>query len=185
MAMLNQMGMLAQPTNTQSIVGQIGPDGKPITFLDAMRGVRPQMNQNPFGVPGASFDPSSSPMPGINFNALTQQLGAKPEVVQAPGIMNTMRNFFGMSPTTTDVVDGQNVTYVDRVNMAKPTDQEVENEMAESGISNPMQLLSAVAQSGLLDTQQPQMMPMVQPQVTPGLRLQPINLAQYYGGILG
>jgi hypothetical protein len=29
------------------------------------------------------------------------------------------------------------------------------------------------------------MMPMVQQQATPGLNLQPINLAQYYGGILG
>lgn len=49
---------------------------------------------------------------------------------------------------------------------------------------NPMATLSAL--SGLLQQpQQPQMMPMVQQQATPGLNLQPINLAQYYGGILG
>ena len=54
---------------------------------------------------------------------------------------------------------------------------------AATGAANPMATLSAL--SGLLQQpQQPQMMPMVQQQATPGLNLQPINLAQYYGGIL-
>ena len=51
---------------------------------------------------------------------------------------------------------------------------------------NPMLAQALLSGSmGLLSPQQPQMMPMVQQQATPGLNLQPINLAQYYGGILG
>jgi hypothetical protein len=37
---------------------------------------------------------------------------------------------------------------------------------------------------GLLSPQQPQMMPMVQPQVTPGLNLQTPDLNRFYGGLL-
>ena len=50
--------------NRNQIVGQIGPDGKPIGLLDAMMGVRPPMNPNPFNVP--------APSP-INYNDLTRE----------------------------------------------------------------------------------------------------------------
>ena len=63
------------------------------------------------------------------------------------------------------------------------TDQQLENLMAESDIN--IDLLSAITQSGLLDTRTPQFMPIAQQQAAQGLNLQPINLAQYYGGILG
>ncbi len=37
---------------------------------------------------------------------------------------------------------------------------------------------------GLLNPQQPQMMPMVQQQAMPGINIQPVDLSTYYGGIL-
>jgi hypothetical protein len=56
--------------------------------------------------------------------------------------------------------------------------------VAQGDASNPIVALDAL--SGLLQQpQQPQMLPMAQQQAIPGLNLQPINLAQYYGGILG
>lgn len=54
---------------------------------------------------------------------------------------------------------------------------------AATGASNPLLALSAI--QGLLSPQETQMFPMVQQQATPGLNIQPQNLAQFYGGILG
>ena len=172
--------------NNTPIVGQIGPSGRPIGLLDAIMGVRPT-GASPFPVPNPSLTTGISNIPGINYGALQQQLGTPNQMTQeAPGIMNMMRNFFNQP--STDVVDGEKVTYVDRVQTPTKepepkTDQQVENDMAESGIN--ANLLSAITQSGLLDAQTPQFMPMVNQQAAQGLNLQPINLAQYYGGILG
>ena len=54
---------------------------------------------------------------------------------------------------------------------------------AATGAANPLLALSAI--QGLLSPQETQMLPMVQQQATPGLNIQPQNLAQFYGGILG
>lgn len=54
---------------------------------------------------------------------------------------------------------------------------------AATGAANPLLALSAI--QGLLSPQETQMFPMVQQQATPGLNIQPQNLAQFYGGILG
>jgi len=167
--------MINNLLNNRQIVGQIGPDGRPIGLLDAIMGVRPPVTENPFNVP--------KPL-GINYSALQSQLGAKPEMMQqAPGIMNTMRNFFGMPSTTTDVVDGQNVTYVDRVNIptANPTDVANVADATAGGV-NPMMAMAAL--EGLLSNEQPQFMPIVQQQATPGLNLQTADLSKFYGGIL-
>ena len=178
--------------NNTPILGQIGPDGRPIGLLDAIMGVRPR-GVSPIPVPNPSLTTGISNIPGINYGALQQQLGTPTQMPQEPtGIMNMMRNFFNQPKT--DVVDGEKVTYVDRVqtptkepesktDQEPKTDQQLENEMAESGINT--DLLSAITQSGLLDTRTPQFMPIAQQQAAQGLNLQPINLAQYYGGLLG
>jgi uncharacterized protein YmfQ (DUF2313 family) len=94
-----------------------------------------------------------------------------------------MRNFFGMPSKTTDVVDGQNITYVDRVNLPNPNATEAANVAdAASGQMNPMMAMAAL--EGLLSNQQPQFMPMVQQQATPGLNLNTADLTKFYGGIL-
>ena len=55
--------------------------------------------------------------------------------------------------------------------------------VAQGDASNPMMGLNAL--SGLLEQpQQPQILPMVQQQATPGLNLQPIDLNRFYGGML-
>jgi len=54
--------------------------------------------------------------------------------------------------------------------------------VAQGDASNPMMALSAL--EGLLSQEQPQMLPMVQQQATPGLNLQPIDLNRFYGGML-
>ncbi len=53
---------------------------------------------------------------------------------------------------------------------------------AALGGGNPMLALSAL--QGLLSPQQPQFMPMVQQQVTPGLNLQMPSMNSFYGGLL-
>ena len=53
---------------------------------------------------------------------------------------------------------------------------------AGAGAGNPMLALSAL--QGLLSPQQPQFMPMVQQQVTPGLNLQVPSMNNFYGGLL-
>ncbi len=172
--------------NNTPILGQIGPDGRPIGLLDAIMGVRPR-GVSPIPVPNPSLTTGISNIPGINYGALRQQLGTPNQMPQeAPGIMNMMRDFF--SQPKTDVVDGEKVTYVDRVQTPTKepepkTDQQLENEMAESGIN--IDLLSAITQSGLLDSRTPQFMPIAEQRAAQGVNLQPINLAQYYGGILG
>ena len=50
------------------------------------------------------------------------------------------------------------------------------------GAGNPMLALSAL--QGLLSPQQPQFMPMVQQQVTPGLNIPMSSMNQFYGGLL-
>jgi len=50
------------------------------------------------------------------------------------------------------------------------------------GGGNPMLALSAL--QGLLSPQQPQFMPLVQQQVTPGLNLQVPSMNNFYGGLL-
>lgn len=165
--------MIDLNTNRNQIVGQIGPDGKPIGLLDAMMGVRPPMNPNPFNVP--------APSP-INYNDLTRELGAQPMPQQQGfNLMNTFRNLFDMPKTTSSVVDGQNIT---ETVMPNVTDQAVENAVAEAGgaTGNPLAFMNAL--SGLLNTPQQQFMPMVQQQATPGLDLQTTDLNSLYGGIL-
>ena len=44
--------------------------------------------------------------------------------------------------------------------------------------------MAMAALEGLLSTQQPQFMPMVQQQATPGLNLNTADLTKFYGGIL-
>lgn len=58
-------------------------------------------------------------------------------------------------------------------------------EMTSGAGMNPM-LAQALLSGGmgLLSPQQPQMMPMVQPQVTPGLNLQIPSMNRFYGGLL-
>tara|TARA_A100001201_G_scaffold129614_1_gene115065 strand:- start:309 stop:647 length:339 start_codon:yes stop_codon:yes gene_type:complete len=53
---------------------------------------------------------------------------------------------------------------------------------AATGPVNPMLALSAL--QGLLAPQQPQMMPMIQQQATPGLNLQMPSMNRFYGGLL-
>ena len=53
---------------------------------------------------------------------------------------------------------------------------------AGAGAGNPMLALSAL--QGLLSPQQPQFMPMVQQQVTPGLNIPMSSMNQFYGGLL-
>jgi len=53
---------------------------------------------------------------------------------------------------------------------------------AAAGAGNPMLALSAL--QGLLSPQQPQFMPMVQQQVTPGLNIPMSSMNQFYGGLL-
>jgi|TARA_R100001224_G_scaffold106793_1_gene81589 hypothetical protein len=167
--------MINNLLNNRQIVGQIGPDGRPIGLLDAMMGVRPPVVDNPFNVPKVL---------GIDYSNLRKELGEKPAMMQqSTGIMDTMRNFFGMPSKTTDVVDGQNITYVDRVNLPNPNATEAANVAdAASGQMNPMMAMAAL--EGLLSNQQPQFMPMVQQQATPGLNLNTADLTKFYGGIL-
>tara|TARA_R100001460_G_scaffold44434_4_gene81196 strand:- start:271 stop:798 length:528 start_codon:yes stop_codon:yes gene_type:complete len=94
------------------IVGQLGPDGKPITLFDAMMGVRPGPNQ---------------PL-GIDYNAMRQNLTGGPAMQPPPlpgfmdnvsnmGIMDTLKGYFGVPMTSTEMVDGNMVTNVDRSNI--------------------------------------------------------------------
>ena len=53
---------------------------------------------------------------------------------------------------------------------------------AANGATDPMLAISAL--QGLLSPQQPQFMPMVQQQATPGLNLQMPSMTNFYGGIL-
>ena len=53
---------------------------------------------------------------------------------------------------------------------------------AAAGAVNPMMAISAL--QGLLSNEQPQFMPIVQQQATPGLNLQTADLSKFYGGIL-
>lgn len=53
---------------------------------------------------------------------------------------------------------------------------------AATGATDPMLAISAL--QGLLSPQQPQFMPMVQQQATPGLNLQMPSMTNFYGGIL-
>ena len=53
---------------------------------------------------------------------------------------------------------------------------------AATGATDPMFAISAL--QGLLSPQQPQFMPMVQQQATPGLNLQMPSMTNFYGGIL-
>jgi len=53
---------------------------------------------------------------------------------------------------------------------------------AAMGGGNPMLALSAL--QGLLSPQQPQFMPLVQQQVTPGLNIPMSSMNQFYGGLL-
>ena len=99
--------------NNTPILGQIGPDGRPIGLLDAIMGVRPR-GVSPIPVPNPSLTTGISNIPGINYGALRQQLGTPNQMPQeAPGIMNMMRDFFNQPKT--DVVDGEKVTYVDLI----------------------------------------------------------------------
>ena len=178
MAIINEMGMLSQPLNNQPIVGQIGPDGKPITFLDALFGVRPPMNPNPFNVPNPLI--SSGIMSNLS-NVLGEQTAPmQPE--QNFNLMNTFRNAFGMPTQTTSMVDGEEITSVDRTNTL-PTDQQMENEVAESGM-NPALLQAAL--SGLLNETPQQPMPPanIQGAFMRGQQLPMQSMSRFYGGVL-
>ena len=104
-------------------IGKIGLDGKPVTFFDAMQGRGlPQYSSNPFNVPTPT---------GINYNNLTKQLAEKPVADNLAGsqnfnLMNTFRNMFGMPTQNQRMVDGQQITEVDRNMISNPnmTDEE-------------------------------------------------------------
>ena len=174
MAIINEMGMLSQPLNNQPIAGQIGPDGKPITFLDALFGVRPPMNPNPFNVPNPLI--SSGIMSNLS-NVLGEQT--------AP--MQPDQNFNLMPTQTTSMVDGEQITSVDRTNTLPantlPTDQQMENEAAESGI-NPALLQAALL--GLLNETPQQPMPPanIQGAFMRGQQLPLQSMSRFYGGVL-
>ena len=183
MAIINEMGMLSQPLNNQPIVGQIGPDGKPITFLDALFGVRPPMNPNPFNVPNPLI-------PSRIMSNLSNVLGEQTAPMQPEqnfNLMNTFRNAFGMPTQTTSMVDGEQITSVDRTNTLPtntlPTDQQIENEVAESGM-NPALLQAAL--SGLLNENPQQPMPPanIQGAFMRGQQIPLQSMTRFYGGVL-
>ena len=162
--------------NRNQIVGQLGPDGKPIGLLDAMMGVRPIMNPNPFNVPSPSQ---------INYSDLTRELAEKPVANNLAGsqnfnLMNTFRNMFDMPTTTSSIVDGQKITETVMPNVNNVTD--IAGKAATSG-ANPLMFMSAL--SGLLEQNQPppmQVMPMQQ--AVRGNPIQVADLSRFYGGIL-
>lgn len=166
--------------NRNQIVGQLGPDGKPIGLLDAMMGVRPIMNPNPFNVPSPSQ---------INYSDLTRELAEKPVASNLAGnenfnLMNTFRNMFGMPTQNQRMVDGQKITEVDRNMISNPnmTDQDIENELAESGM-NPM-MLQTLMEGLLSQSQQPPMQVMPMQQAVRGNPIQVADLSRFYGGLL-
>ena len=162
-------------------IGKIGLDGKPVTFFDAMQGRGlPQYSSNPFNVPTPT---------GINYNNLTKQLAEKPVADNLAGsqnfnLMNTFRNMFGMPTQNQRMVDGQQITEVDRNMISNPnmTDQDIENELAESGI-NPM-MLQTLMEGLLSQPQQPPMQVMPMQQAVRGNPIQVADLSRFYGGIL-
>ena len=162
-------------------IGKIGLDGKPVTFFDAMQGRGlPQYSSNPFNVPTPT---------GINYNNLTKQLAEKPVADNLAGsqnfnLMNTFRNMFGMPTQNQRMVDGQQITEVDRNMISNPnmTDQDIENQLAESGM-NPM-MLQTLMQGLLSQPQQPPMQVMPMQQAVRGNPIQVADLSRFYGGIL-
>ena len=162
-------------------IGKIGLDGKPVTFFDAMQGRGlPQYSSNPFNVPTPT---------GINYNNLTKQLAEKPVADNLAGsqnfnLMNTFRNMFGMPTQNQRMVDGQQITEVDRNMISNPnmTDQDIENQLAESGM-NPM-MLQTLMQGLLSQPQQPPMQVMPMQQAVRGNPVQVADLSRFYGGIL-
>ncbi len=163
--------------NRNQIVGQLGTDGKPIGLLDAMMGVRPIMNPNPFNVPSPSQ---------INYSDLTRELAEKPVANNLAGsqnfnLMNTFRNMFDMPTTTSSIVDGQKITETVMPNVNNVT-KDIAGKAATSG-ANPLMFMSAL--SGLLEQNQPppmQVMPMQQ--AVRGNPIQVADLSRFYGGIL-
>lgn len=162
-------------------IGKIGLDGKPVTFFDAMQGRGlPQYSSNPFNVPTPT---------GINYNNLTKQLAEKPVANNLAGnenfnLMNTFRNMFGMPTQNQRMVDGQKITEVDRNMISNPnmTDQDIENELAESGM-NPM-MLQTLMEGLLSQSQQPPMQVMPMQQAVRGNPIQTTDLSRFYGGLL-
>ena len=98
--------------------------------------------------------------------------------------MNTFRNMFGMPTQNQRMVDGQQITEVDRNMISNPNmkDQDIENELAESGI-NPM-MLQTLMQGLLSQPQQPPMQVMPMQQAIRGNPIQVADLSRFYGGLL-